>query len=263
MDFDLSEDQQMLARTVADFAAKQSPIGRARRLRDDPRGWETSAWKQMGELGWLAIPFSEEAGGLGGTFVEVALVLEHLATTLVPEPYLASVVLAGTVIHDAGGPAQRAAWLVPMMEGDTSLALAYAERDGRYDHATPSTTARRAGDGYVLDGAKVWVLNGKGADRLVVTARLDGALELPAAVDGRGVSGSLGAERLARLARGLHLLRRVPGPAAHRGAGAGDRRVARVPRSRGPDRMAPPPRDVEARLARRRIAGGHLRASGV
>ena len=95
MNFDLTQDQKLLVDTAAAFVRKESPVTRLRAMRQDPVGYTKPVWKQMGELGWLGILLPESLGGFGGTFVDAALVLEKLGTTLVPEPYIASVVLAG------------------------------------------------------------------------------------------------------------------------------------------------------------------------
>ncbi|HVY45083.1 MAG TPA: acyl-CoA dehydrogenase [Minicystis sp.] len=176
MNFDLSPDQKMLADSAAQFAKKESPVARFRKLRDDPVGWEKTVWKQMGELGWLAILMPESLGGFGGTFVDYALVAEQLGATLVPEPLLASCALAATAVLDAGSAAQQEELLAPVAAGDATIALAYAERDARYDAAHVATRARKQGAGYRLDGEKVWVLEGHAADRLVVSARTGGGV---------------------------------------------------------------------------------------
>lgn len=178
MDFELDPDQQMLAKTVADFAKNESPVARFRALRDDDIGYDPAAWQKMGELGWLGIPFSESVGGFGGGFVECAIVLENLATTLVPEPYLASVVLGGMTLARAGNAAQHDAFLTPMIEGETSLALAYSEAQSRYDVGSVETTATPDGAGYRISGEKVWVLNGHHADQLIVSAKAPGGVTL-------------------------------------------------------------------------------------
>jgi len=174
MDFELDQDQQMLAKTVADFAKNESPVARFRKLRDDDVGYDPAVWKHMGELGWLGVAFPEEVGGFGGGFVECAVVLEHLATTLVPEPYLASVVLGGSTLLRAGNERQHAEYLTPMLEGDTSLALAFSEADSRYDVTAIETTATPEGSGYRISGKKVWVLNGARADAILVPTRTGG-----------------------------------------------------------------------------------------
>lgn len=178
MDFELDPDQQMLAKTVADFAKNESPVARFRSLRDDEIGYDPAVWKKMGELGWLGIPFSESLGGFGGGFVDCAIVLENLAATLVPEPYLASVVLGGMTLARAGNASQHAAYLAPMIEGETSLALAYSEAQSRYDVGAVETTAAPDGAGYRIAGEKVWVLNGHHADQLIVSAKAPGGVSL-------------------------------------------------------------------------------------
>jgi alkylation response protein AidB-like acyl-CoA dehydrogenase len=174
MNFDLSQDQKLLVDAAASFAKKQSPVSRLRAMRQDPIGWSKSVWKQMGELGWLGILLPEALGGFGGRFQDAALVLEKLGTTLVPEPYIPSVVLAGSTILALGSEEQKARWLQPMAAGDASLALAYAERESRFDAASVGTTATASGKGYRLSGEKTFVLNGHAADALVVTARTSG-----------------------------------------------------------------------------------------
>ncbi len=174
MNFELSPDQKLLVDTAAAFARKQSPVSRLRELRADPVGWQKATWKQMGELGWLAMLFPEELGGFGASFVDLCLVIEQLGATLVPEPIVPSVVLAGLPLLRVGSDAQKQRWLAPLAAGDVSLALAWAERDGRYDAASVTTRAERAGAGWRLTGEKVFVLNGHAADALLVSARTSG-----------------------------------------------------------------------------------------
>jgi alkylation response protein AidB-like acyl-CoA dehydrogenase len=175
MDFDLSQDQQMLFDTAAAFLRKESPITRLRAMREDPLGYSRPLWQRMGELGWLGLLFPESVGGLGGSFADGALILEQFGATLVPEPFIPSVVLAGMAILRAGDEAQQQRWLPGLIEGNTTLALAYAEPQSRFDVTRVATRAERTGGGYRIDGSKVFVLNGHGADTIVVSARTSGA----------------------------------------------------------------------------------------
>jgi alkylation response protein AidB-like acyl-CoA dehydrogenase len=177
MNFDLSEDQRMLVDAALAFTRKQSPVARMRKLRDDPIGWSREVWRQIGELGWLGLPFPESLGGVGRGFVDLALVLEQLGTTLVPEPIVPSIV-AGLAVLAAGDTAQQRAWIMPMVEGKSSLALAWAETDGRYDPAQVATRAERTAAGYRLTGHKRFVLDGHAAAHLVVSARDPDAVSL-------------------------------------------------------------------------------------
>ncbi len=177
MNFDLTEEQEMIVDQAAKFVAQESPVGRFRKLRDTERGWEPEMWAKMAEQGWLAIEIPEEQGGFGGSFVDTALILEQLGRGLVPEPFIASVVLACGLLSELGTEAQRDVFLGPMIEGQTSLAFAYAEQQSRYHLNDCLMSARRAGksaDGWVLSGEKVWVLNGHAADQIIVAARTGG-----------------------------------------------------------------------------------------
>ena len=178
MDFELDQDQQMLAKTVGDFARNESPVARFRQLRDSEIGYDPAAWRKMGELGWMGVPFPESVGGFGGSFIDCAIILENLATTLVPEPYLASVVLGGMALACAGSASQQEAYLTPMIEGEITLALAYSEAQSRHDVGSVETTATPDASSYKLSGEKVWVLNGHHADQLIVSARAPGGVTL-------------------------------------------------------------------------------------
>src|SRR5262245_42114684 len=175
MNFDLTEEQQILVDSVARFVQNDSGTERFRKLRESARGWEPAMWERMGEYGWLAVVFPEEQGGVGGRFVDLALILEQLGRGLVPEPIIPSVVLAGGLVSRLGTPEQVERFLTPLLEGRSSLALAYAERQSRYALNDQTTVASRQGSGYVLRGQKVWVLNGHAADQIVVAARTSGA----------------------------------------------------------------------------------------
>ncbi|MEE9606635.1 MAG: acyl-CoA dehydrogenase [Myxococcota bacterium] len=172
----LTEDQELLAKTAADFANDHSPLARVRRLRDsgDPDGFSRSLWKQMAELGWLGIPFPEEYGGAALGLAELAVVLEALGRKLAPEPFLSSVLLGGQALLLGADEAQKRAWLPGIIAGESFLALAFQERRSRYDLKRVATRAERAGDGWRLSGEKIQVLDGTVAHAFVVVARSAG-----------------------------------------------------------------------------------------
>lgn len=172
----LTEDQELLAKTAADFVAKQSPVSRFRELRDsdDPLGFSRSLWKQMAELGWVGIPFPEEFGGAGLGLSELAVILEALGRNLAPEPFISTVLLAGEALLLGGSDAQKKRWIEPVAAGDAFLALAYQEVRGRYDLHRIRTRAERNGDGWRITGEKRHVIDGGAADALIVAARTTG-----------------------------------------------------------------------------------------
>jgi pimeloyl-CoA dehydrogenase small subunit len=196
MDFDLSDDQRLLADSVTRLMADRYGFEARKGFLKQPEGWSTEMWGRYAELGLLGVPFAEEHGGFGGGPVELMLVMQELGRSLALEPYLATVVLGGTAVRLAGSAVQQAALLPAVAEGSLKLAFAHGERDARYDLADVQTTARRANGGWVLDGAKSMVFHGDSADKLVVSARIKGERDDP---DGIGLFlVDAGAEGLAR-----------------------------------------------------------------
>jgi len=181
MNFELDDDQRLLVDSVQTFVRKESPVSRFRALRSSGEGvtgegdgFSRDLYRKMGELGWLGLPLPESVGGLGGSFVDLMLVLEQLGTTLVPEPILSSIVLSAMTVAECGGER----FLDGVATGDRLLALAYAEQRGRYDLSRLEATAEKSGAGYRLRANKRFVLDGHTADAFVVSAKLDGKVAL-------------------------------------------------------------------------------------
>jgi len=174
MDFDFSEEQRLLRDSVDRLLADRYAFDKRRAYLAEPDGWSRAMWSQYAELGLLGLPFAEEHGGFGGGGIDVMLVMEAFGRALVLEPYLATVVLAGTALRLAGNQAQQAALLPLVAEGKLLLGFAHGERQARYDLSDVLTTANPKAGGWVLDGAKSIVMHGDSADRLVVSARTAG-----------------------------------------------------------------------------------------
>lgn len=175
MNFDLSEEQSLLKDSVDKLLDKTYGFERRREHAREPGGWSRAVWDQFAELGLLALPFDPDDGGLGMGPVELMLVMEGLGRTLVLEPYVSTVVEAGTAIRLAGSAEQRADWIARIAGGETTLAIAHAERQARYALEDVATTAVRVAGGYRLDGAKILVSHGDSVDAFVVSARTAGA----------------------------------------------------------------------------------------
>ena len=175
MDMVFTEEQRLLADSAREFLTERCSTVALRPLRAarDPLGYEPEAWRQMVELGWTAIPFPESIGGLDFGYRGLGAVFEQMGRTLAASPLLSSVVLGGSALLLGGSPEQRAAHIPAIIRGERRLVLAVDE--GRHhDPAAISLAARRAGDSWLLDGDKVFVIDGHGADALVVAARSAG-----------------------------------------------------------------------------------------
>ncbi len=174
MDFNLSEEQQQLQDMLRRYVAKDYTFDKRRQIVASEVGYSPEAWKTFAEMGLLGVTFPEEFGGLGGNAFDTLVVMEAFGRGLVVEPYLATVVLCGGLIRDAGSQAQKEALLPAIAGGELLMAFAHYEVDSRYALSKVATTAEKRGDGYVLNGAKSVVLHGEQAGKLIVSARTSG-----------------------------------------------------------------------------------------
>lgn len=172
MDLTPSDEQRLLRESADRFIAETYTTKLREQNAKEPFGFSEAIWKQFADLGWLALPLPEAYGGIGGGPIEVGILMEAFGRGLVSEPYLSTVVLGAGLVAEHGRDEQKAALLPSVAEGTLRLAFAHAERAARADLARVDTTARKDGDQYVLDGAKVAVLDGASADQLIVSARL-------------------------------------------------------------------------------------------
>ncbi len=178
MDFSLTEEQVLLRDSVAKYVADHGDVERHRRLSRTDAGFDPAAWASFAELGWLALPFAVEDGGLGGSAVDLMVLCEGLGRGLVREPFLHTAVTCGGLLASLGNEAQREACLPPMIAGQTQWAFACAGPTAEYALDSPGTTAVQEGAHWILDGSKFAVLNAHLAQHLLVTARQDEGISL-------------------------------------------------------------------------------------
>ncbi|MFH2132258.1 MAG: acyl-CoA dehydrogenase family protein [bacterium] len=176
MELVLTDEQKMLDQSARNFIKKASPVTRMRELRDNPEshGYDKAVFKQMAKLDWTAILFPEDQGGMGMGMADMVVVMEAIGTGLAPEPLLPSVIMAGQLLAFSENEALLNEWLDPVIEAKKVLAVAYQEKDGRYDISRIKTTAAKTDAGYTLNGEKSQVLGGWGADAVIVSARTSG-----------------------------------------------------------------------------------------
>ncbi|MEO8153516.1 MAG: acyl-CoA dehydrogenase family protein [Rhizobacter sp.] len=183
MDFNLSEEQTAIQDSLKRYLGKAYGFEQRRALTKTDLGHSAEAWATYAELGILALPFPEAAGGLGGDAIDTMLIAEALGASLALEPFLSSVVLSGSLLHDIGTPAQRATLLGGITQGTLQVALAHGEPGARYATNHVATTAKKDGAGWALSGHKAVVLAAPSANKLLVSARTSGG-----AFDANGVS---------------------------------------------------------------------------
>jgi pimeloyl-CoA dehydrogenase small subunit len=182
MDFELTEEQRLLRDSVERLLADRYSFDKRRGYLSEPEGWSRDLWAKYAELGLLGLPLAESYGGFGGGPIEVMLVMEAFGRVLALEPYLATVVLAGTALRLAGNEGQKSTLLPQIVEGKLLLAFAHGERQARYDLGDVMTTAKSGPGGWLLDGAKSVVLHGDSAQSLIVSARTAGERDDPAGI---------------------------------------------------------------------------------
>ncbi|MDI4231772.1 pimeloyl-CoA dehydrogenase small subunit [Bradyrhizobium sp. Arg237L] len=173
MDFDLSEEQRLLKDSIDGLLKSSYDFETRKKYRAEKGGYSKTIWGKFAEQGLLGLPFSEDDGGFGAGPIETMIVMEALGRNLVIEPYLDTVVLGGGFLRRGSGE-QRAAHLPGIIDGSKTLAFAQLERGSRYDLGDVTTSAKKSGSGYVLNGEKFVAGHGDTASTIVVTARTAG-----------------------------------------------------------------------------------------
>jgi alkylation response protein AidB-like acyl-CoA dehydrogenase len=175
MNFELSDEQQLLADSLRKYLANDYSFDARTKIVASPTGWSDKTWAAFAEMGLLGIPFAEAHGGFGGNAVDVMLVMEALGESLVVEPYWTNVGVAGRLIARGGSEAQGKRILPALIQGKQRLAFAHTEAGSRYDLGHVGARAKRAGGGWTLEGEKRAVLHAASAETLIVSARTSGA----------------------------------------------------------------------------------------
>jgi alkylation response protein AidB-like acyl-CoA dehydrogenase len=171
MDLDFSEEQQMLREMVRGVCNEYSPLEVVRQMEDDPTGYPSELWKQLGELGLLGILVPETHGGSGQSMLEAAILYEEFGRSLAPSPHFGSCVMGAGVLLLAGSEAQKQEWLPRLCSGEAILSPAWFEPGRGQGAVGVQLRADRDGDELVLSGRKRHVPFASSATRLLVLAR--------------------------------------------------------------------------------------------
>jgi alkylation response protein AidB-like acyl-CoA dehydrogenase len=172
MQFTFSDEQAEFRTILRRYLADKSPTPEVRRLMETSTGWERESWAKLNqELGLTAVHIPEAYGGQGFGFVELGIVLEEMGRALLCAPYFATAALATTAILNGASEAEKRRLLPAIAAGERVATLAFTEENGSWDPAATGLTATRSGGKHRLDGAKSFVLDGLGADLIIVLAR--------------------------------------------------------------------------------------------
>jgi alkylation response protein AidB-like acyl-CoA dehydrogenase len=176
MDLGLTEEQQMLRDFARDFLEKECPESYVRDMEDDPQGYQPGVWRKMGEQGWMGLIIPAQYGGVGMGFLDLMVLVEEFGRALAPGPYIPTVV-ATIALLEAASEEQKEALLPGIASGEQVWTLAFTEPSARFDADGVTLTAMRDGEGYLLNGSKLFVRDSHVADKLVVVARTGGSAE--------------------------------------------------------------------------------------
>lgn len=170
MNFEFSEDQNMLRDQAQRFLAESCPPGVVRKVLESDADYDAELWKKIVEMGWTAAVIPEEQGGLGLSYLELCVIAEELGRVCAPVPFSSSVYLATEALLLAGSTTQQETWLPKLAAGEAIGTFAYAEGPG--ETTVKSLATRAKGD--ALSGTKVPVPDAGIANLAVVLAAHDG-----------------------------------------------------------------------------------------
>ncbi|MER5435177.1 acyl-CoA dehydrogenase family protein [Streptomyces sp. NPDC002588] len=212
MNFELSEEQEMLREASRDLLSDRAPIEHVRTWADRDEDVDPEVWRLTADLGWPGLGLPEEYGGTGQGLVELALVAEEMGRALGRGPF-APTAMVGRALAETGPPELRAEVLPALAAGSGWATWAFAEPHAPWSLDGVRATARTDGDAVVLDGVKTAVQDAGGARWLLVTARHDG---VPASflVDRTAPGVAVRRQQVLDLTRSFHEIRfegvRVP-----------------------------------------------------
>ena len=173
MNLDFSEEQRILKKSAKDFFTRESPELLIREMRKQETGHSPELWRKMADLGWLGVIIPEEYGGTGGTFMDLAVILEAMGEACLTGPFFSTAGLGANAILLAGTEDQKKTLLPQISEGKQLVALALADPGNWVEVENIKTLVRQDGLEYVLEGEKHFVENAQVADKIICAAQVE------------------------------------------------------------------------------------------
>jgi len=171
MDTTFTEEQEMLRKSAADYLAKEMPEIKVREIEESESGLDVGFWKGMGELGWMGLVIPEDYDGMGMTFQDLSVILEEMGKNIAPGPFFCTVMEGSYPIMEVGSEEQKREFLPKIACGELVMSMALLEGDGIYEASDMKVKAEAKGEGYVINGTKVFVEQANNADYLICAAR--------------------------------------------------------------------------------------------
>ncbi len=171
MEFGLNEEQRILKSETRRFLNKECPIDFVKEMIKDEKGYSSSLWKKIADLGWMGILFEEKYGGTNGTFLDLCIILEEIGKVLLPGPFFSTVVLSGVIIEKGASEEIKQRFLPRIAKGDLIMTLALTEIEGIYAIEEIESRGEIKEDGFVLRGKKMFVPDANVSDFIIFPAK--------------------------------------------------------------------------------------------
>lgn len=178
LDMGLTENEKMLRNTALDFMQRDAPKEVVQALQETDTGYTDEIWQTMVNLGWPGIIIPEEYGGAGNTLTSAATLLEALGTGPLPGPLFSSSILGSLIVLEAGTAEQKQRVLPEVAKGKVILTLALTEPDYGWQPESVQTTAEKRNGDYILNGVKLYTMDARAANNVIVVARTDSGIGL-------------------------------------------------------------------------------------
>jgi len=178
MNLGFSEQQEMLKKMARDFFAAECPKSVVKQIVSNEKGYPLELWHKMADLGWMGLPFPEKYGGTGGSFLDLAVLLEEMGRACLPGPFFCTVVLSGLTILEMGTESQKQELLPKIAQGKLIVTLALTEPGRGYNVNEVTVRAVADGNDYIISGTKLFVPYAHVADYIIFVAKTTSGVTL-------------------------------------------------------------------------------------
>lgn len=174
MDFDLTQEQRMIRESVRKFLEKECPKEYVREI-DEKEEFPQQIWEKMAEMGLMGLPIPGEYGGTGGSTLDTVLVMEELARGILVASlaYMMCACFGANTVGLYGNEEQKRFYLPKLARGEIKFAIGLTETSGGTDILSLSTSAKKEGDGYIINGHKIFTTGAHIADYVTLAARTE------------------------------------------------------------------------------------------